>query len=80
MRRFRMPPEYSNMKIQALNDQGDVIWERGQDAGMASCDYVRNGMQQQIIRALTEAVQQAEGELLAFDDADRVSDVGASGT
>lgn len=50
------------MKIQVLNDADELVWERSPNAGMTSSSYLHDGTQQQIINALSEALEQAEGQ------------------
>jgi hypothetical protein len=49
-----------------------VIWMRDAETGegMASRGYMKDGTQQKIIAVLEEALSQAKGEALCWDDAD----------
>lgn len=59
------------MKVVIETPEG-IIWMRDADAGegIASTGYVRDGTQQKIIAALEEALFQAKGEALCWDNAD----------
>ncbi len=56
---------------------GEVIWMRDSVTleGMASQGYVKDGTQHHIIAVLKDALAQAEGELLCWDDSDTVTNV-----
>lgn len=57
------------MKV-AIEVNGEVIWYRDNDKqeGMASLGYLKDGTQQKIIAALEDALTQANGENLCWDD------------
>lgn len=57
------------MKV-AIEVNGEVIWYRDSDKqeGMASLGYLKDGTQQKIIAALEDALTQANGENLCWDD------------
>lgn len=57
------------MKV-AIEVNGEVIWYRDSDKqeGMASVGYLKDGTQQKIIAALEDALTQANGENLCWDD------------
>lgn len=57
------------MKV-AIEVNGEVIWYRDSDkqVGMASVGYLKDGTQQKIIAALEDALTQANGENLCWDD------------
>jgi hypothetical protein len=66
------------MKVQIVNDADVVIWERGDERGLACRGYVSDGTQERIIDALRNALEQAQAELSLFDNTDRVLDSGAT--
>jgi hypothetical protein len=68
------------MKVQIISEAGETIWERGENEGLACRSYVVGGTQKAIINALKRALEQAEAELILFDDVDRVSEVCAAST
>ncbi|HEE0042150.1 TPA: Rrf2 family transcriptional regulator [Citrobacter freundii] len=55
---------------------GDVIWMRDSETleGIACTSYVKDGTQQKIITALEDALNQAKGEQLCWDNGDGVTD------
>lgn len=57
------------MKV-AIEVNGEVIWYRDSDkqVGMASVGYLKDGTQQKIIAALEDALTQANGENLCWDN------------
>lgn len=65
-----------NLSVQIVNSNGDVLWRRDRDGGIACHGYVVDGTQTNIIEVLKEAVGQAEAELRLFDVRDGVSDIG----
>ena len=67
-----------DIKVQVIDDGNELIWERGQEAGIACRQYATNGMQEEIVNVLKNALTQAEVELVVFDDVDRVSDIGST--
>jgi len=62
------------MRVQVTDNSGLVIWARDGESGLTSRAYVQNGTQDAVIRALRNALTQAEAELSVFDDADRMPD------
>jgi hypothetical protein len=68
------------MKVQIVNNAGEIIWERGQNAGLACRAYRADGTQQEIVDALKNALAQAEAELIVVDDVDGVLNVRATTT
>jgi hypothetical protein len=68
------------MKVQIVDGKDQVVWERKEEGGIACRTYVKDGTQQTIIKALTEALAQAQGELSSFEDSYWVLDIGASAT
>lgn len=72
MRGFFMCKEgKQTMKI-AIEQNGKVIWMRDTTTleGVACTNYVKDGTQQRIITALEDALAQAKGELLCWDNRD----------
>ncbi|PHI31052.1 hypothetical protein [Budvicia aquatica] len=69
------------MKI-IIEDGGHTIWFRDNESkdGMACTGYIKDGTQEKIISALEDALFQAKGESLAWDNRDGVSDISASTT
>ena len=65
------------MIVQVTSSTGELLWAYGEGGGYACTAYVRDGTQQEIIRALQQALEQAEAELADWIDVDRVLDVGA---
>ncbi|BCT19804.1 TPA: Rrf2 family transcriptional regulator [Enterobacter asburiae] len=63
------------MKVN-VEQNGETIWMRDNETfeGIACTSYVKDGTQQKIITALEDALNQAKGELLCWDDRDRVTD------
>lgn len=57
------------MKV-AIEVNGEVIWFRNSETleGMASLGYLKDGTQQKIIAALEDALNQAKGEHLCWND------------
>ena len=57
------------MKV-AVEVNGEVIWYRDSEKqeGMASLGYLKDGTQQKIIAALKDALNQAKGERLCWND------------
>lgn len=57
------------MKV-AIEVNGEVIWYRDSETleGMASLGYLKDGTQQKIIAALEDALNQAKGEQLCWND------------
>ena len=68
------------MIVRIINGAGESIWERDEQRsrGMTSRAYAADGTLEEIIRALKDALRQAEGELLTFDVVDRVPDVSST--
>jgi hypothetical protein len=62
------------MRVQVTDNSGLVIWARDGESGLTSRAYVQSGRQDAVIRALRNALTQAEAELSVFDDADRMPD------
>ncbi|QBJ33978.1 Rrf2 family transcriptional regulator [Hafnia alvei] len=64
------------MQIKIINN-GEVIWMRDSVTleGIASLGHVKDGTQHKIIAVLKDAVVQAEGELLCWDDSDTMTNV-----
>lgn len=63
------------MKVQILNSEGVILWERGEKGGISARGYVADGTQERIIAALKKALVQAEAELRLFNVGDRIADV-----
>lgn len=63
------------MVVDSTTTDGVVLWERSEGRGIACRSYVLDGTQARIIHALKHALEQAEGEMLAFNVADRILDV-----
>lgn len=63
------------MKV-IVEQSGETIWSRDNETleGVACISYIKDGTQQKIITALEDAINQAKGELLCWDDGDRVTD------
>lgn len=59
------------MKV-AIEVNGEVIWYRDNETleGMASLGYLKDGTQQKIIAVLEDALNQAKGEQLCWNDSD----------
>ncbi|HBV9941865.1 TPA: Rrf2 family transcriptional regulator [Klebsiella aerogenes] len=59
------------MKV-AIEVNGEVIWFRNGETleGMACTSYLKDGTQQKIITALEDALNQAKGEQLCWNDGD----------
>lgn len=59
------------MKV-AIEVNGEVIWYRDSETleGMASLGYLKDGTQQKIIAVLEDALNQAKGEQLCWNDSD----------
>lgn len=57
------------MKV-AIEVNGEVIWFRNSETleGMASLGYLKDGTQQKIIAVLEDALNQAKGEQLCWND------------
>jgi hypothetical protein len=72
------------MRVSIFSDTGELLWwrEANPPAGFTSANYLRDGVQDQIIGALTEALEQATGQLScgSLEIVDAVSDVGTSAT
>jgi hypothetical protein len=55
------------MKVSVFSDAGELLWWRESDCttptGFTSASYLRDGTQDQIIGALSEALEQAQGQL-----------------
>jgi len=64
------------MKVE-LSENGEALWMRDSVTleGIASRGYLKDGTQQKIIAALEDALFQAKGELLCWDDSNAVTDV-----
>lgn len=65
------------MKVSiTLNDE--IIWMRDgfNKQGIASHGYIKDGTQKKIIAALEDALAQAKGEALSWDNADAMLDAG----
>ncbi|NIH31943.1 Rrf2 family transcriptional regulator [Hafnia paralvei] len=64
------------MQIKIINN-GEVIWMRDSVTleGMASRGYVKDGTQNTIIAVLKDALAQAEGELLCWNDSDTMTNI-----
>ena len=64
------------MQIQIIKNE-EIIWMRDSvtSEGMASRGYVKDGTQHKIIAALKDALTQAEGELLCWNDPDTMTNV-----
>lgn len=60
-----------------ISDSGETLWLRDSvtQEGIASLGYLKDGTQQKIITALEDALCQAKGELLCWDDMNAVPDV-----
>ena len=66
------------MKVMILDQDGSVIWERDlqRASGVASLGYLVDGTQKRIASALSEALAEAQGQLLSgFQIADVVTNV-----
>jgi hypothetical protein len=67
------------MRIVVLAADGSAIWERDtqRNSGFASTDYLADGTQERIASALSEALAEAQGQMLrgGLPIADVVSDV-----
>lgn len=61
------------MQIQIVNNEGHVIWMRGNNIGITCRKYLENGIQEEIIQILKEGLHQAVGELSLFNNTDRGS-------
>lgn len=64
------------MKIIVEKD-GETIWMRDGETleGMACTGYAKDGTQQKIITVLEEALTQAKGELLCWNNSDAMTDI-----
>lgn len=64
------------MKI-LVEHNSKVIWMRDNETseGVACRSYIKDGVQQKIIAALEDALAQAKGELLCWNDSDAVSNI-----
>jgi hypothetical protein len=51
------------IKVQVLDESGNLVWERSENAGVACRSYLEDGTQRAIIELLTEALEQAKIEL-----------------
>ena len=67
------------MKVQITDNSGSVIWERDGESGLTSRAYPQS-TQDALIRALRNALTQAEAELSVFDNANRMPNVSATTT
>lgn len=56
----------NELRVQIVDDSGEVIWMRDAYGGVASRGYVGDGTQARIIEALYRALDQAKFELGAF--------------
>ncbi|KAA5961022.1 MULTISPECIES: Rrf2 family transcriptional regulator [Pantoea] len=65
------------MKIE-ISENDNVIWMRdtANKLGIASKGYLKDGTQQKIIAALEDALAQAKGEALSWNNVNTVFDVG----
>jgi hypothetical protein len=66
---FQETRSKKSMKVRIVDNDEKVIWERGQGEGIACRSYVQDGTQEAIIDLLTEALEQANGQLICFNDA-----------
>ncbi len=66
------------MTVQLLDDKGNLVWQRGEDWGLACRSYLTTGMQAKIVAALKSALVQAKAESSTFDVVDGVLDVSGS--
>lgn len=71
------------MRVAIFDGSGGVIWERdvARGSGVTSLGYLADGTQKKIASALSEALAEAEAQLLlgrVFQVVDVVSDVGAA--
>lgn len=58
------------MQVQVLNNEGEVVWMRGDNIRISCRKYLTNGIQEEIISILREGLFQAEGELSLFNNTD----------
>ncbi|MGC0786732.1 Rrf2 family transcriptional regulator [Pantoea agglomerans] len=67
------------MKISIIV-KDEIIWMRDgfNKEGVASQGYMKDGTQKKIIAALEDALAQAKGEALSWDDADTMLDTGCT--
>ncbi|WP_447765756.1 Rrf2 family transcriptional regulator [Enterobacter asburiae] len=67
------------MKV-IVEQSGETIWSRDNETleGIACTSYAKDGTQQKIIAALEGALSQVKGELLCFNDADSMANIGTS--
>lgn len=73
----------AEMRVSIFDGSGTVIWERDTErhSGSTSLGYLTDGTQKKIASALSQALAEAEGELLlgrVLQVADVVPDVGAT--
>jgi hypothetical protein len=70
------------MKVQIVNEDGRVIWERdsANKSGISSRSYINDGTQDKIIEALQHALEQAKGQALTFKNSNRGSNVSTTAT
>lgn len=64
------------MKITIERDN-EVIWMRDNETleGIACTSYIKDGTQHEIIAALEDALSQAKGEALCWDNRNGVGDI-----
>jgi hypothetical protein len=65
----------SNLTVRIVDESGEVIWERGQGRGITSRAYATDGTLEVIIGVLKEALKQAEGQLLSFQEVDVAANI-----
>ncbi|HEX3560232.1 MAG TPA: hypothetical protein VHU19_13585 [Pyrinomonadaceae bacterium] len=63
------------MRVQIINDAGEVIWERGRGKIITSRAYANDGTLDEIVAVLKDALKQAEGQLISFQEVDTVVNV-----
>ncbi len=64
------------MIVRIINDAGETVWEREGNRGITSRSYANDGTLEEIISSLKDALKQAEGQLISFQEVDAVADVG----
>jgi hypothetical protein len=70
------------MKVSVFSENGCLLWSReiteGQPSGFTSVNYLRDGTQHEIVAALSDALDEALGQLSSapLEVVDAVADVG----
>ena len=65
----------SNLRVRIVDENGEVIWERGQGRGITSRAYATDGTLEGVVASLEDALKQAKGQLISFQEVDAIIDV-----